>query len=221
MLEVATCWVGSRNRIEKSLQGVDGLHHLEQLRATKTPVIIAVPHIGNWELFWHWLQMNYPAVAMYSPAKSEAMDHILLSSRTRFGGEPCATDARGLSRLLRGIRAGKVMMILPDQAPKRGAGVFVPFFDKPAYTMTLLHKLVQKSGAKVLLGSCLRSDNFGQYRIHLHAAENLQGEQAVSTFNTALNRAIADMIRATPEQYQWSYKRFKRQPDGSRPYDVN
>ena len=218
-MEFPTAWLGNRAEIEASLVAVDGKSYLDEPLRANRPVIVAVPHLGNWELFWHWLQLNYPALSMYSPAKLEAMDHLLLKARRQFGGKPQATDPRGLLALLKGLKQGSVMMILPDQAPRRGAGTYAPFFEQSAYTMALLHKMLQKSGAQLLFGTCLRSGQFNRFQIDLARAQFDPRTDQVDAFNLALNAQIESIIRANPEQYQWSYKRFKRQPHGVRFYD--
>ncbi|MGB5718252.1 MAG: hypothetical protein WBN81_14325, partial [Gammaproteobacteria bacterium] len=36
----------------------------------------------------------------------------------------------------------------------------------------------------------------------------------IHTAVTATNQAVEDCVRECPEQYQWSYRRFKTRPEG-------
>lgn len=216
--EFATAWLGNRETIESKFAQVHGSELIDRCIAQKRPVIVAVPHIGNWEFFWHWLQFNYPLVGMYQPAKQLAVDELVLNARSRFGGQLFATDPKGIMGLLRALKTGKVLMILPDQAPRRGAGVYSPFFGQSAYTMTLLHKFIQKTDAQLVFGSCIRQAKGKQFDIHIEAPQFDSKLADVEAFNAAMNQQIETVINRWPDQYQWSYKRFKRQPEGKNPY---
>jgi len=212
--EVATAWVGSEESIRNYISGVSGEEIVKAASENNQPLVICVPHIGNWEFFWHWLQMNYPAISMYSPAQYESLDKMMLDARQRFGGRPFATDNKGIMGLLRALKKGGMMMILPDQVPKNEGGVFAPFFGIEVFTMTLVHKFVEKTGAQLCFGTCIRQPD-SKYQVELEKANfdsvNLDAEM----FCGLMNKQLEKIITRNPEQYQWNYKRFKRLPDGS------
>ncbi len=210
--EVANAWVGSRQSIANAVNQVKGDELIKNANQANQPLIIVVPHIGNWEYFWHWLQLNFDAISMYSPAHYQALDNMMLNARKRFGGRPFATDSKGIMGLLRALKKGGVMMILPDQVPKKEGGVFAPFFDMPAYTMTLVHKFVEKTGANLCFGACIRKDD-GQFKITIEPASFETNDNNAEQFCALMNKQIEAMIVKYPEQYQWNYKRFKRNPD--------
>jgi len=218
LLEFPLAWLGDRASIESRFSTVNNRQLIEKLRKSNKPLIIAVPHLGNWEFFWHWVQINYPAVGMYSPAKLPSVDNLMIKAREKFGGKGYATDAKGILGLMRAIKKGGVMMILPDQAPSLGAGTTTPFFNKAALTMTLLHKFIQKTDANLLFGSCIRNEREESFEINLFQPEFDIRLPAAEEFNLAMNRQLEKIILQSPAQYQWSYKRFKRQADGSNPY---
>ncbi|TQV88623.1 lysophospholipid acyltransferase family protein [Aliikangiella coralliicola] len=216
--EVVDAWMGSKQEIESKIFEINGQNILEECRQAEKPIIVAVPHIGNWEYFWHWLQLNYTAISMYSPAKFDLLDEVMFKARTKFGGKPFATDPKGIMGLLRALKKGGIMMILPDQAPREGAGVYTPFFGYPAYTMTLLHKFIGKTGAQLLFGSCIRLKDGKGFSINIEKADFPFEKREIDPFNLAMNQQIEKIIERNPEQYQWSYKRFKRQSNGITPY---
>jgi KDO2-lipid IV(A) lauroyltransferase len=125
------------------------------------------------------------------------------------------TTPRGIVQLFKRLQQGEVVAVLPDQVPE--SGVFVPFFEQAALTDRLAHRLVQKTGASVVMMGLLRNE-VGCFDLHLVPIEGLSNPDEAEAL-TDLNFAISQFIERAPAQYQWEYKRFKRHPDGGRdPY---
>jgi KDO2-lipid IV(A) lauroyltransferase len=99
--------------------------------------------------------------------------------------------------------------------PDEGDGVYAPFFGRPAYTITLVQKLQQVSGAPVVTIGVERL-GFGRgYRFHaVPMAEAMSTDPVIAA--TQMNRALEDMIRKMPLQYLWGYNRY-RKPRPARP----
>jgi KDO2-lipid IV(A) lauroyltransferase len=100
--------------------------------------------------------------------------------------------------------------LLPDQAPGAGEGVWAEFFGRPAYTMTLVRRLQLRSGAAVVMAFAERLPAGRGYRLYF---EELPTE---GLDETRLNRAVEAQVRRRPEQYLWSYNRYKI-PAGAKP----
>ena len=120
--------------------------------------------------------------------------------------------------MLKHLNHKGIMAILPDQQSKSGQGVFADFMGQPAYTMTLFSKIAQKTKAPVILAVAERqSDGF---IIHFKKAnDRIYGDMSQSV--VTLNQDIAKLVSLNPAQYQWTYKRFSIQPNGSNPYQVH
>ena len=215
--ETSIAWLGTKEEINYLLNNISEQPLIEVKKNKSQAVIIAVPHIGNWEFFWHWLQLNHSAISMYSPAKYRQIDQLMLKARSQFGGNPYSTDKKGMLNILKGLKQGEIMMILPDQAPSLGTGIYSPFFGHSTYTMTLLHRLVQKTNAQLLFGTCLRNEN-NQFDINIFESDFDSQIKDIEQFNQCLNKQIKQLVSTTPEQYLWNYKRFKRQPSGQEIY---
>ncbi len=216
--EFPDAWLGSRQTIEQQIIDIKNAELVTHIREKKQPLVVIAPHIGNWEFLVQWVQLNYPLIGLYSPSKIPQIDRLIYDARKKFGCKPYSTDAKGITQLLRGLKQGGFMMMLPDQVPRENAGIYSPFFGKPAYTMTLLHKLVVKSKAKVLFADCIRRQDRTGFDIEFETADFDVGEADVAVFNLAMNQQIEEIIRRHPAQYVWDYKRFRRQQDGSDPY---
>ena len=142
---------------------------------------------------------------------------LMDSSRARPGVTTAPATLAGVRQMIRALRRGEMVGLLPDQVPPEGMGVWVPFFGRPAYTMTLAARLVQQTGAQPLLiwgerlprgaGYVVRVSELGEA---LPANDPGQAESAA-----VINRAMERVIRQCPQQYLWGYNRYKtpRAPD--------
>lgn len=214
--EAAYAWLGNEAFIRSKFIQHSGAELIN--RGDGRPTIIAVPHIGNWEFFWHWLQLNFDAISMYSPAKIKPLNRLMLTARQKFGGRPFDTSAKSIMKMLKALRQQGVMMILPDQAPRLNSGIYSPFFGHPAYTMTLLHRFIQKTDSKLLFGTCLRDSSNQGFNISITEPDFDSRSLCLEDFNQSLNKQLEQLITISPEQYLWGYKRFKRQPAGKELY---
>jgi KDO2-lipid IV(A) lauroyltransferase len=125
------------------------------------------------------------------------------------------TDKSGVLALVKALRRGEMVGVLPDQVPTMGAGEFTDFFGKPALTMTLARQLQQKTKANLLMGHCERVP--GGFKVVFTEPDPsiLEPETAIA----GLNKSVERVINQSPSQYQWQYKRYRRQPEGlPKPY---
>lgn len=177
-------------------------------------VIIAAPHVGNWELLSQYLATRAPIHVLFRPPDSAIADAFVRRVRTRPGIIPLPAERRSMRHLLRVLASGGMVGILPDQRPKAGEGAFAPFFGIETCTMTLLTRLARRTGAQVLFASSERIAR-GRYRVCIEAADPAITDTDERTALTALNAGIERIARRHPVQYQWNYKRFSQRPPGS------
>src|SRR5262249_5087097 len=122
-------------------------------------------------------------------------------------------DMRGVRAMLKALKRGEAIGILPDQVPGVGEGEWTEFFGRPAYTMTLVGRLAEQTGAPVLVRYSERLRAGRGYRFTIQPVlEPRPPESPVR----ALNRSLEQITRRCPEQYLWSYNRYKV-PAGVRP----
>ena len=187
---------------------------LEAAFAKGRGVIVVMPHIGSWELAGNYIAVRHPITGLYRPPRVREMEEVYSRARVRLGAKVVPAGAGGVRSLHRALRAGESVALLPDQDPGRGAGVFVPFFGHLANTSTLLPRLAVRSGAPVVLVMARRLPG-GRFHVHflpgspdIHDPDPIVGA-------TAVNRDVERCIEIAPDQYLWSYKRFRVQPDGT------
>jgi KDO2-lipid IV(A) lauroyltransferase len=179
-------------------------------------ILVLLPHLGCWEVVGHALadvcmkpeNGTAPLTAMYRPARQPWLDRIIRTSRERPSMQTVPADLGGVRQLLKVLKAGRCTVVLPDQVPPLGMGIWRNWFGKPAYSMTLAAKLLQTTQALPLLCWGERLAWGRGYLIHaqplsLDLSEPL--ESAVQQINDAMEAAI----RTRPSQYLWGYARYK------------
>lgn len=204
------CWLWTRaaDTVNARIQVVEGETLFLNAIASGRGVMIAAPHLGAWEALNLYLSRTAPVAILYRPPRQAWVEALINRCRGRFGAEPVRAEAAGVRTLLKRLKDGGVVGILPDQQPKVGEGEFAPFFGRPALTMSLFPKLAQRTGAKVLYAWVERLPRGAGFAVRFF-------DLSAATDATTLNQGIETLARQAPAQYQWTYKRFGMQPDGA------
>ena len=184
-------------------------------------VLLLTPHLGCFEvtaqaIAGRHMQAHGPLTVLFRPARKPWLAPLIAASRQRPGLEPVPTTLAGVRQMIKALRQGRAVGLLPDQVPPEGMGVWAPFFGQPAYTMTLALRLVQQTGAALLLIWAERLPHGAGYVLRVSTlAEPLPNvaadEQALQVAGaTLVNRAMERLIREKPAQYLWGYHRYKQ-----------
>lgn len=176
-------------------------------------VILLAPHIGNWEFLGARLSKYGHVTCLYQPPKKPYLEQFVVKNRKQVGMTSAPTNRKGVAQLLAALKEKGVLGILPDQCPDQG-GEFSPFFGTPAYTMTLVHGLIKRTGCRVVAGVAQRVK--GGFELHYLPPPDAIYSADVAESLAAMNQAVEQCVAICPEQYQWEYKRFKLEPGGVR-----
>jgi KDO2-lipid IV(A) lauroyltransferase len=187
---------------------------VESAYAAGHGVLFLTPHLGCFEVTAQALTATFsakfgPLTVLYRPSRKEGLGQVMEATRARPGLDTAPTTLAGVRQMIKALRAGRAVGLLPDQVPPEGMGQWTPFFGKPAYTMTLAARLALQTGAKLMViwGERLP---WGQgYRIH--ASELNTPEKAdVDLLVLQINQAMERLILTRPDQYLWGYARYKQ-----------
>ncbi len=214
--EMGPLWSWPAQRIQQLICRVSGEQHLRDALERGNGVILAIPHLGAWEMVGLYCSLNHTVTALYRPPRLAGLDSVVRRGRERFGAELVPTNAGGVRALYKKLGEGGIVCILPDQVPSAGQGVFAPFFGIGASTMTLLSRLGRRFGSEIIFCYAERLPRGRGFHIHFSPAPEGVHDADPLLSATALNQGVEQCIRALPEQYQWSYKRFRGRPQGER-----
>ena len=221
-LETLRFWTSPRARNLALIREQHGIDLFDAALASGRGLILAAPHHGNWELLNQWLAARTPLAILYRPPESAIGEALLQRVRADDAGRVTQVRADGsaVRQLLKLLKAGGVVGILPDQQPKAGDGEFAPFFGVPALTMTLLPRLAARTDAIVLFAWCERigadpGSGAPLFALRIEPAPAELSAPDPVTGVRALNAAVEAIARRDPAQYQWTYKRYTLRPPGS------
>jgi Kdo2-lipid IVA lauroyltransferase/acyltransferase len=211
-------WLQGRPReTVLSLVEIEGREHVEAAMAAGRGVVYVTCHLSNWEVLalahsWALGPVGMVVRALDNPA----LDARLAAFR-RQGGNTLIYKEHALAQALRRLRDGGGVALLMDQNVAAGDGIFVPFFGRPAATTTVAAALAVKTGA-ALIPAHLETLPGGRYRSVYEAPLPLDMERSrnraeeVARLTGELTARIEGWVRANPEQWLWTHRRWKTQP---------
>lgn len=207
--ELCKVWFGREAEIGRLVSCADWAV-VEAARSSGRGLIFLTPHLGCFEISALYGAQRLPLTVLYRPPKSAALEAIMVAGRSRGMARLAPANLKGVRLLIQALRRGEAIGVLPDQAPGVGEGVWADFFGRPAYTMTLVTRLQQATGAAVVMAFAERLPHGAGYRLHLERVP------ADPLSPASLNRAVEHAVRRCPAQYLWGYNRYKV-PAGAEP----
>jgi len=183
----------------------NGEHYLDNSKKT----ILLVPHIGCWELTGRILANTRKVTFMYKSLRSQKQNDYLFKRRNKGNLTMASADKSGILKIQRALKNNELIGMLPDQDPGEEGGIMSPFFNIQVNTMTLLAKIANKNDLQVLMFWAKRLPKGKGYELNLEPVNlNLNGD-TLDEQVASMNQCVESLIRKIPEQYMWSYKRFK------------
>ena len=215
VMELPRLWLRPRTEPIADPVRWEGAELLEELLARGKGLVLLTPHMGSFEVsaqaYAERFGERQPITVLYRPARQAWLRELEETARARPQLFTAPATLSGVRQLMRALKKGQTLGLLPDQVPPEGMGVWVPFFGQRAYTMTLAARLVQQTGSAVAVLWTERLPRGAGYVVRaLPAPAPLpgvgEGEEAAAT---AINRWMEAVIRQQPTQYLWGYHRYK------------
>ena len=206
LAELPRIWFPPGKNPSELMKKVYGWDLVEKGLARGHGLILLTPHIGCFEIIPHYLSTKFPFTALYRPPKLRFLEALMRRGRQGKHIRLATTDVSGVRVLLKALKRGEAIGVLPDQVPSTGDGEWAEFFQRPAYTMTMWSRLAEISNATVLLMATKRLAKGAGFELSFSdMPELLNGE----TQSRRLNRGLESLIRKNPNQFLWSYNRYK------------
>ena len=207
--ELPRLWLGQPVPVE-----FFGTEYIDAAHAAGKGLIFLTPHLGCFEITPQAYAARYAAAGrsitvLYRPPRKAVLTPLFEQGRSRAGMAGAPASLGGIKQMLKALKQGQAVGLLPDQVPPAGMGVWAEFFGQSAYTMTLAAKLAQQTGAVVLLAVGERLPCGRGYRVWVEAApSDLPAEPQAAA--ACINQWMEALIRRYPEQYLWGYARYKQ-----------
>ena len=207
-LELPRLWLHPLEETVRLVREVRGWDYVEAAQAAGKGILFLTPHLGCFEVTAQYYSHRAPISVLYRPPKQAWLQTMIEEGRARPQLYLAPADLSGVRTLIKALRRGEAVGMLPDQAPRRGEGRWIDFFGRPAYTMTLAGKL-SESGAAVVLAWGERLPDGDGFRLHFMPPEH-PVEGSVEERAACISREMERLILKCPEQYLWGYNRYKQ-----------
>ena len=209
-IETAGLWRTPDDTLLQRVKIVEGWDVVVAAREAGRGVIFLTPHLGTFEIASLFIGSQVPLTVMFRPPRVAWAAPMMKAGRDRLQIRSYPADMSGVRAMLKALRRGECIGLLPDQVPnpaEGGEGVWADFFGRPAFTMTLVQKLAKTTAALVVMVGCLRLAEGVGYRLAF--TPMLPFAEAAGAAAGELNAAVEAAIALAPEQYLWSYNRYK------------
>lgn len=177
-------------------------------------VVFLTPHLGCFEVTAQAYAQRYgqtqqPMTVLFRPPRKAWLREVVGQARSRPGLDTAPTTMAGVKQMVKALKQGQSLGLLPDQVPPMGLGVWAPFFGRDAYTMTLSARLARQTDATVLLAWGERLSWGRGFMVHVQPMDQpLASDATVAA--TQINAAMEQLVQACPQQYLWAYARYKQ-----------
>ncbi len=213
-LDRSWLWHGSAAQVARRLQ----LRGAEALQ-TAQPVVLFAPHFMGLDAGGTALSMlqERTLCSIYTDQANKVIDAWIYAGRQRFGAPQLYGRIDGVRPVLRGLKNGQALYLLPDMDFGPEDSIFVPFYGLPTATVPSVARFARMSGALVL-PVVTRMTRSGYQVDVLPAWKRFPSGDtpaAIEADTARMNRELQSYIATMPAQYYWVHKRFKTRPAGA------
>lgn len=210
MMELGQIWKEGHD-IKRFIGKTSGVDQFSAALKQGKGLLLAVPHMGNWEVLNLFLSQFDKFAFLYKPPSDKKIEQHIIKYRSQSKALQIEATVKGVRKIMLHLKDKGFIGILPDQRPKKGQGHFAPFYNIPTYTMSLFSKLAIKTKVPVFFAYALRTEE-GFDVFFEQSSDDIYTD--IETSVAYMNKKIQDIVDKAPEQYQWTYKRFSIQPEG-------
>ena len=215
--ETGIAWGGTDEafyRNQNLILKVRNEHLIQDAIKKDKGVLLLTLHFGNWE----WFSAGVPkyldnAMALYKMAKMPGLEKAMLDARSISGVKLVSSNREGVEKFVEHYAAQNSCLIAPDQEPSEKSGVQAKFYGLEALTPKFIHNLIMKNPEGTVLNTYMKRIE-GGFEMVFEAVEPAIYSEDLETSANAMNKGFEKCIADDLSQYQWEYKRFKRNAEG-------
>jgi KDO2-lipid IV(A) lauroyltransferase len=199
------------SKIEGMIQP-EGLKYLYSAYKKGKGVILLTGHIGNFELLGAYLSLKgYRLSAIVRDVYDPRLNKLLLRNRESVGLENISSSA-DVKKIIKVLKAGRILAILADQDSTRVKGTFVNFLGKAARTPVGPAFLHLKLNSPIIPMVILRNER-DRYKIIIKPELEFQPagdrKEDIRNLTQKYTHVLEEIIREHPCQWVWMHKRWK------------
>ena len=207
MLFSDSLWIWRNPKKALAITTVHNWNIVQDAMSEGKGMIILCPHLGGFEIIPRYLAQHFPATIMYRPSRQEWLNEVVEEGRAYPNMHFVPTNINGVRQMTRALSKGEAIAILPDQVPSGGDGIWANFFGRPAYTTTLPIRLANRHNTPAVMFTARRSILGRGWTIDAKRLDSFSDDPNIAV--KELNTAIENAVLVAPEQFIWSYNRYK------------
>jgi KDO2-lipid IV(A) lauroyltransferase len=211
---------------DESKQNIEFDFDAEEFQAYKNAkaegrgVLMPTAHIGNWELLLSGFALQYePIYFMARELDNPLIDKMFADIRAGFGNRQFY-KSDSAKEVLKALKRGESVGVLPDVNVDLREGIFVPYFGELACTTAGVARLAIHANALILPMFAIWDEGTGKYTVHngrpIELPNSGDREQDVYSITAAVTAEIEKIVREFPEQWLWIHRRWKTRPPGEK-----
>ena len=218
MLFSDSLWIWRNPKKALAITTVHNWNVVQDAMSEGKGMIILCPHLGGFEIIPRYLANHYPATIMYRPSRQEWLNEVVEAGRAYPNMHFVPTNLNGVRQMTRALSKGEAIAILPDQVPSGGDGIWAHFFERPAYTTTLPIRLANRHNTPAVMFTARRNSLGKGWTIDAKLLDAFSDDANIAV--KELNTSIENAILVAPEQFIWSYNRYKHPAGAELPPSV-
>lgn len=208
--ETLFCLSRNQNTLNKSIFRIENRYLYTQTNRDLGLILLST-HNRSVDLLLNQLTSQEEVTAIFKPIKIKAFNEFIKKNRQRNGSNVFETNFTGVKELYSALKKGETIAMAADQVPAENMGVYEDFFGRKVYTTNLIPSLHSKTKAPII-SVALHSDNLTN-SLYIRYGSINTFEEGLIYDAKAMNEEIEKIININPEDYNWEYKRFKKQQD--------
>lgn len=204
-------WQKNQKRVNKLTHVDESFYAVKKLMEAGAKIVFLTPHIGNFDIVVKYFSYNLPMNIhiLYKPLKDPVLNEIMYLGRKEARITPVPTNRKGVLSLMKHLKLGGVIGILPDNVASGGDGEWVKFFGQDVYATTLAARICQMPDVQVIMVAETRTKAGFEAKCIMFNPSSTD----THAITQELYIEIEKLVREAPEQYYWSYDRFRHPPN--------
>jgi KDO2-lipid IV(A) lauroyltransferase len=187
-----------------------GGERLQEIIASKKPVVFVSGHFSNWEVMPAVIcHAGVDCLITYRAQNNPYVDKRVRDSRFRYGVRLFAPKGDSAREMMEGMAQGKSVALMNDQ--KFNSGLSIPLFGVPAMTAPGPTRYALRFGT-VLQPMSVQRLKGARFRVVVDPPITLEDtgdrKQDVADGVAKINAFMEERIRQRPQEWFWVHKRW-------------
>ena len=177
---------------------VDGLHHLDESLSAGRGLILALPHMGSWDMAAAFASVQGYRISAVAERFPGSLDEAVISTRRRLGMEVIPLGRSAVRSITAALAANRMVALLCDL--EQGPGVKVRFFGRNAVVPAGPAAFALKTGA-ALVPTFVYGIGDGKYRGHVHQPLTWSAADTKESLTQRIIDCFEEFIKERPDQW--------------------